>query len=89
LPTLDIIPETHELVLLEKMLSKENRREYIFKDKLIPKLKNYDVIIFDNGPSWNYLIENALTTSDVIICPLGCNLLSYNASGTNFGSILE
>lgn len=89
LPTLDIIPETHELVLLEKMLSKESRREYLFKDKLLPKLKEYDVIIFDNGPSWNYLIENAITASDVIVCPLGCNLLSYNASGTNFESILD
>lgn len=89
LPTLDIIPETHDLVRLEKNLSSEKRREYLFRDKLIPKLKNYDIIIFDNGPSWNYLIENALTASNIVICPLGCNLLSYNASATNFNSIIE
>lgn len=89
LPTLDIIPETHDLVRLEKNLSTEKRREYLFRDKLIPLLKNYDIIIFDNGPSWNYLIENALTASNTVICPLGCNLLSYNASETNFNSIIE
>lgn len=87
LPTLDIIPETHDLVRLEKNMASETRRESIFKDKLIPCLKDYDVIIFDNGPSWNYLIENALTASNVIIAPLGCNLLSYNAAKTNFESI--
>lgn len=87
LPTLDIIPETHDLVRLDKNIASETRRECLFKDKLIPKLKDYDVIIFDNGPSWNYLIENALTASNVVIAPLGCNLLSYNAAQTNFQSI--
>lgn len=89
LPTLDIIPETHDLVRLDKNIASETRRECLFKDKLIPKLKDYDVIIFDNGPSWNYLIENALTASNVVIAPLGCNLLSYNAAQTNFQSIEE
>lgn len=89
LPTLDIIPETHDLVILEKALNREKRREYLFKDKLIPFLQEYDIIIFDNGPSWNHLIENALVASDVVISPLGCNLLSYNASQTNFDSITD
>ncbi|MFM8454595.1 MAG: ParA family protein [Gammaproteobacteria bacterium] len=47
LPTLDIIPELPDLNLLEKKLRLENRREYVFRDKILPKLKDYDVVIFD------------------------------------------
>jgi len=89
LPTLDIIPETHDLVALEKWLNHQTRREYIFKDNLLPLLSEYDVVIFDNGPSWNHLIENSLTTSSTAILPLGCNLLAYNASETNLSSLFE
>lgn len=89
LPTLDIIPETHDLVVLDKWLNQQRKRETIFKEKLLPYLSNYDVIIFDNGPSWNHLIENSILCSDAVISPLGCNLLAYNASSTNFSSLLE
>lgn len=89
LPTLDIIPETHELNLLEKKIRSERRREYVFMDKLIPNLKEYDVVIFDNGPSWNMLIENALAASKHIISPIGCELMSYKAVGTNLSIIDE
>ena len=89
IPTLDIIPETHELNILEKKLRHEKRREYFFKDKLLPKLCDYDVIFFDNGPSWNLLVENSLTASNVIISPLGCNLLAYNAVRTNLSTIFD
>jgi chromosome partitioning protein len=89
LPTLDIIPETHDLVVLDKWLNQQKRREYVFRDRLLPLLADYEVIIFDNGPSWNHLIENSLTTSNVILSPLGCNLLAYNASETNLSSIFE
>lgn len=89
LPTLDIIPETHELVLLDKWLAQQNRREYVFKDKLIPFLSEYDVILFDNSPTWNHLVENSLVVSDSVVMPLGCNLLAYNASATNMENIYE
>lgn len=89
LPTLDLIPETHDLVALDRWLSQQNRREYIYSDKLIPLLKDYQVIIFDNGPSWNHLIENAIVCSHAVLSPLGCNLLAYNASQTNLATIFE
>jgi chromosome partitioning protein len=89
LPTLDIIPETHDLVALDKWINQQTKREYIFANRLLDKLSSYDVIIFDNGPSWNHLIENSISCSDTIISPLGCNLLAYNASTTNFSSLLE
>lgn len=89
IPTLDIIPETHELVLLDKWLAHEKRREYVFKDKLLPFLSEYDVILFDNSPTWNHLVENSLVVADSVVMPLGCNLLAYNASATNMENIYE
>lgn len=89
LPTLDIIPETPDLNILEKKLRLENRREYLLKDKLISELSDYDVIVFDNGPSWNQLIENALTAANVIISPIGCDLGTYQALQTNLATLFE
>lgn len=89
LPTLDIIPETHDLVLLDKWIDQQKRREYLYKDKLIPLLKDYDVVIFDNNPSWNHLTENSIVSSHAIISPLGCNLLAYNAAETNMATIYD
>lgn len=89
LPTLDFIPETHDLVKLNKWMALEKRTEYIFLDKLKPQLSEYEVIIFDNSPTWNHLVENAILMSSAIIMPLGCNLLAYNASATNMQNIWD
>lgn len=89
LPTLSIIPETTDLNLLEKKLRLEPRREYLLKDKLVPELNDYEVIIFDNGPSWNQLIENALTASNSIISPIGCDIGTYQALQTNLNTLFE
>lgn len=89
LPTLSIIPETTDLNLLEKKLRLEPRREYLLKDKLVPQLHEYEVIIFDNGPSWNQLIENALTASNSIISPIGCDIGTYQALQTNLNTLFE
>ena len=59
LPTLDIIPETPAINYLEKKIRDEKRREYVIKDRILKKIPEYDLIIFDNSPSWNMLIENA------------------------------
>ena len=80
LPTLAVIPEGEELNSLEKELRNRNRREYGFKDHLIGQLGGYDVIVFDNTPNWNGLIENALVCSSVVLSPLGCDLNTYKAS---------
>jgi chromosome partitioning protein len=89
LPTLDFIPETHDLVKLNKWMAYEKRREYIFLDKLIPYLSDYEVIIFDNSPTWNHLVENSILVSSAVIMPLGCSLLAYNASATNMQNIWD
>jgi chromosome partitioning protein len=89
LPTLDILPEVPELFLLDKKLRLESRREYIFVDKLMGQLKHYDVIIFDNSPSWNQLVENSLAASNIVISPMGCEPESFEALQTNFEIIFE
>lgn len=87
LPTLDVIPETTELNNLEKKLRHETRKEYIFKDKLLPLFKDYDVIIFDNSPNWNALIENSLTASNHLLMPIGCDVGTYEALDSNLSTL--
>ena len=89
LPTLDVIPETSELNNLEKKLRHETRREYVFKDRLLPLFKEYDIIILDNSPNWNSLIENAITMSNNIIMPIGCDVGTYEALDSNLKTIYE
>lgn len=89
LPTLDVIPETPDLNALEKKLRLEPRREYALRDRLLPHLSQYEVVIFDNGPSWNQLIENALTAANNIVSPIGCDLGTYQALQTNLATLTE
>ncbi len=90
LPTLDIIPETPDLGPLEKMIRNMTKREFFLKEKIVdPLRKNYDVIIFDNSPNWNLLIENALTASNVVISPVGCDLGTYQALETNLAMTFD
>lgn len=88
LPTLDIIPENPELAQLEIKFSNSPRREYFFLEKLIDKL-NYDVIIFDNGAGFTRLVQNSLTASNVVICPMGCTQLAYRAINKNVSLIKD
>ena len=89
LPTLDIIPENPNLNALEKKLRNETRREYAFVDSLLPQLSAYEVVIFDNGPSWNQLIENALTAATTVLSPAGCDLGTYQALKTNLTNVRD
>lgn len=89
LPTLDIIPETSDLNFMSKKIRLQNRREYLFGDKLVEKLKDYEVIIFDCNPGWNDLTENALVSSNNIIMPLACEIECYEALQANIEEIAE
>ncbi len=77
--TLDIIPETPELGQLDLKIQNSTRREYFFKEKLIPNLSNYDVILYDNNPGWSKLVENSLSSSNVVVTPMGCDIESFKA----------
>jgi chromosome partitioning protein len=72
LPTLDIIPGTAELAHLEHKIWFMPRREYLFKEKLLPLLDKYDVIIYDTGANFNQLLANAICTANNLLVPVGC-----------------
>ena len=83
IPTLHYIPETVNLNKLEQKIRDEKKREH-FLARFITELKqNYDVIIFDNSPNWNFLIQNSLVAADIVISPMGCDIGTYRAVNQN------
>jgi chromosome partitioning protein len=73
--------------LLEQRIRDENRREH-FLDRLIkPLKKNFDVIIFDNSPNWNFLIQNSLVAATDVICPIACEIETYRSLAKNIQMI--
>lgn len=78
LPTLSLIPETPELVILEKMLFQKSRRESWLLDAIVAPLRDsFDLILFDCSPNWNLLTTNALMACDVLFSPLECKINNY------------
>ena len=92
LPTLDVIPETASLAMLGKMIpangSKQNPYT-LFKDKLLPLLAEYDLVIFDNAPNWSPLVENALTAAQSVIAPVACDVGTYQVLDNNLAALNE
>lgn len=89
LPTLSYIPETSNLNFLEQKIREKTRREY-FLDTLIKPLKNkFDVIIFDNSPNWNFLIQNSLVAATDVICPIACDIETFRSLAQNIEMINE
>lgn len=87
LPTLFYIPESSNLNLLEQKIRDESRREY-FIDRLIKKLKHkFQVIIFDNSPNWNFLIQNSLAAATDVICPIACDIETFRSLTQNIQMI--
>jgi len=78
IPTLDFIPETPELVALEREISSRNMRDFWLRDKVIKPLRaRYDLVILDCSPNWNLLISNALMACDALISPLECRINNF------------
>ena len=69
LPTLDFIPSSPAIIPLIEILNTQTRREYQFKEKLVKPLKKlgYDLIIFDNAPSWSIFATNSIACTDVLV----------------------
>ena len=83
LPSLDFIPETIELSILDHWLKNQKRKEYIIKERLVNKLLasgKYDQIIFDCNPAWSDVVNGALGASDILISPLGADINSFKAA---------
>lgn len=78
IPTLDIIPESSELIHLEGQLQSKRQREFWLRDKVVaPLLGKYDLVLIDSPPSWNLLVTNALAATDVLISPIECKINHY------------
>ena len=78
LPTLSFIPETSELVSLEKDISNKNLRDFWLKSNVVDKLKQkFELIVLDCSPNWNMLVSNALVASDALISPLECKINNF------------
>lgn len=89
LPTLHFIPENEALSSLDRWLQQQKRREYIYAERLMPLLSDYDVVIFDHNPGWTHLVENSIVASDSIVSPLGCSTLPYRSSVQNANTLLD
>jgi chromosome partitioning protein len=83
LPNLNFIPETVNLIRLEKEFSSGNASETQLKKKLLPELTAYDVVIFDNGSGFNKLTANSLNAAEYVVMPLGCEEGAYEALADN------
>lgn len=78
LETLDLIPETPELAMMDQALLPKPRREAWIKEKVLEPLKGrYDLIFLDGSPNWNQLITNALYASDLVVSPLECKINNF------------
>ena len=79
IPTLNLIPSHSAIIPLMEMLNANMRREYQFAEKLVPPLKEmgYQLIIFDNAPSWSIFSTNSIVPANILISPLECKIAHY------------
>lgn len=87
LPTLFYIPESSNLNLLEQRIRDENRREHFIERLIKPLKKEFQVIIFDNSPNWNFLIQNSLAAATDVICPIACDIETFRSLTQNIQMI--
>lgn len=80
LPTLSLIPETADLVSLDRAIAgRPNREHWLRKNIVEPlqKIHRFDLVVLDCSPNWNQLVSNALVACDVLVSPLECKINQY------------
>jgi len=87
LPNLFFIPESSNLNHLEQKIRNESKREYLIQRLLKPIKDKFDVILFDNSPNWNFLIQNSLVAATEILCPIACDIETYRSLTQNIEMI--
>ena len=88
LPTLFYIPESPSLNRLEQKIQNEDIKREEYLTRLLDPIKDeYDVIIFDNSPNWNFLIRNSLYAATDVICPIACDVETYRSLNLNIEMI--
>lgn len=83
LASLSFIPESSSLNLLEQRIRDMPAREFYIYRKIEEEISDFNVIIFDNSPNWNFLIQNSLTCATDVISPIGCDIESYRSLSKN------
>lgn len=77
--SLDIIPASIRLSLIETMLFDNENKAWVLFNKLEKIKKKYDYILIDCPPSLGLIIDNALYASDSVIIPVECGFYAYDA----------
>jgi chromosome partitioning protein len=73
---LSLLGSSINLIGIEVELIDMDRREYLFKEKILQNLYNYDYIIIDCPPSLGLITLNALVATDSVIIPVQCEYLA-------------
>jgi len=86
-----VIPENDDLGELSTRIQSATRREDFFASMVTELKKTFNYIIFDCPPGKEDepLIAAALTTSNVIVSPVGCDVRSLRAIATALTSLGE
>lgn len=81
MPTLDVIPENSNLLRLVKHFAEERgvNQHNRFSKLLLSQLKQYNLVIFDNPPNINILVENSIQACTHLISPLGLDVESFRS----------
>lgn len=74
--TVDVIPSTTKLSVLEKVMPTVTCRERLLEQVLSYIKENYDYIFLDCHPGLDIFSENALTASDSVLLPVEAHILS-------------
>jgi chromosome partitioning protein len=85
IPLLDLIPANDQLNGAQIELVDFERREYLFREAIIPLRESYEYILIDTPPSLGLLTVDALVAADKILVPLQCEY--YALEG--FAKLLE
>lgn len=87
IPTLHFIPESSNLNFLEQIIRDATRREFVIRKLIEPVMDYYDVVLFDNSPNWNFLIQNSLAMATDVISPISCDIETYRSLTKNIEMI--
>lgn len=77
--SLDLVPASGELVVLDKALYGRPGYEYRLREALGRMSVAYDFVLMDCPPSFGTLTLNALTAADMLIIPMQCEYYAWRS----------